>query len=117
MIFLCVYQASMGSYFFPYVAQIAVDTANSVASMVLWTGILVMAAFSNTFFDKLGNAGTFYMFFGINIVGTIYVALLMKETKGKTREEQIGLYRYKGNSRRSTASINEMKPLVDESTD
>lgn len=109
-----VYQASMGSYFFPYVAQIAVDTANSVASMVLWSGILVMAAFSNTFFDKLGNAGTFFMFFGINVVGTLYVALFMKETKGKTREEQIRLYHYKGDSRRSTASIqNEMKPLVD----
>ena len=86
MVFLTVYQASQGSYFFPYVAQIAVDTANSVASMVLWSGILVMAAFSNTFFTKLGNAGTFYMFFGFNLVGAIYVFICMKETKGKTRE-------------------------------
>ena len=54
--------------------------------MVLWSGILVMAAFSNTFFTKLGNAGTFYMFFGFNLVGAIYVFICMKETKGKTRE-------------------------------
>ena len=46
MTFLTTYQASQGSYFFPYAAQVAVDTANSIASMVLWTGVLAMALFS-----------------------------------------------------------------------
>ena len=87
LVFLTVYQASQGSYFFPYVAQIAVDTANSVASMVLWSGILVMAAFSNTFFDVLGYPGTFYMFFAINLLGMFYALFCMKETKGLTREQ------------------------------
>jgi len=55
--------------------------------MVLWSGVLVMALFSNAFFDDLTIVGTFYMFFAINLVGGIFVTICMKETTGLTREK------------------------------
>ena len=73
-------------------ATVAVDTANSVASMVLWGGVLTMALLSQTFFDDLTIPGTFYMFFALNLIGGIFVLFLMKETKGLTREQQAALY-------------------------
>ena len=87
LLFLTTYQASQGSYFWSYVAQVAVDTANSIASMVLWSGVLTMALFSQYLFDELTILGTFYMFFGINSIGGIFVLLFMKETRGLSREQ------------------------------
>ena len=54
-----------------------------------------MALLSQTFFDKLTIPGTFYFFFGINLLGGIFVTIFMKETKGLTKEQQISLYSYK----------------------
>ena len=92
MVFLTSYQATQGSYFWSYIAQVSVDTANSLASMVLWLCVLIMALFSQTFFTDLTIPGTFYMFFGINLAGGIFLTFCMKETKGLTREKQITLY-------------------------
>lgn len=80
MTFLTTYQASQGSYFFPYIAQISSETANSIASAVLWSGVLAMALLSQLFFEKLTVAGTFYMFFAINLAAGIFIVLCMKET-------------------------------------
>ena len=55
--------------------------------MVLWSGVLAMALFSQAFFDGLTIVGTFYMFFTFNLVGTILVIFCMKETTGLTREQ------------------------------
>ena len=92
MVFLTSYQATQGSYFWSYIAQVSVDTANSLASMVLWLCVLIMALFSQTFFTDLTIPGTFYMFFGINLAGGIFLTFCMKETKGLSREKQITLY-------------------------
>ena len=110
MVFLTVYQASQGSYFWPYIAQVSSDTSNSVASMVLWSGVLVMAIFSQTFFDDLTIVGTFYMFFAFNLVGGIFVTICMKETTGLTREQKMALYsRDDDNPNPRYSSVNRQK--------
>lgn len=44
--FLTCYQATQGSFFWFYAAAVATDTANSVASIVLWACVLLMSTSS-----------------------------------------------------------------------
>ena len=86
------YQATQGSYFWFYVAAVACETANSIASMVLWGVVLMFAITSQSIIDGLGSEITFYIFSGTCIVGSLAFCVVMKEIKGMTKEQQQTIY-------------------------
>lgn len=86
------YQATQGSYFWFYVAAVCVETANSIATMVLWGIVLMFATCSTLFLDGLGNEGTFYLFAGLCFLGSLTFCIVMQEIKGMTKEQQQTLY-------------------------
>lgn len=86
--FLTCYQATQGSFFWFYAAVVATDTANSVASIVLWTCVLIMSTCSNLFLEGLGQQATFYIFSGFCFAGGMLFLFVMKEITGLTKEEQ-----------------------------
>ena len=71
----------------------ATDTANSVASIVLWACVLIMSTCSNLFLNGLGQEATFYIFSGFCFAGGFLFIFYMKEVKGLSKEEQQNLYR------------------------
>lgn len=54
LLFLFAYQATQGSFFWFYVAAVATDTGNSIASIVLWAIVLLMSTCSRLVLDGLG---------------------------------------------------------------
>ena len=57
----------------------ATDTANSVASIVLWACVLIMSTCSNLFLNGLGQEATFYIFSGFCFAGGFLFIFYMKE--------------------------------------
>ena len=86
--FLTCYQATQGSFFWFYAAAVATDTANSVASIVLWACVLLMSTSSQSVLDGLGKEATFFLFAGFCGVGGILFLFVMKEINGLSKEQQ-----------------------------
>lgn len=81
MIFMIItYQITLGSYFFVYVSQIAIETQNSVATFVLWTCVLILSLTTGAIISGLGIAGTFASFGIITLLGGIYFVYGLKST-------------------------------------
>lgn len=73
----------MGELFLPDFKGIA--TAISV--MTNWVVAFVITKTFGSMIAMLGMDGTFWVFTGCMVLGTIYVAVLLVETKGKTTAE------------------------------
>ena len=65
----------------------ATDTANSIASIVLWGVVLFFSVGASLFIDGLGNEATFYIFATICFIGAFTFCFAMKEIKGMTKEQ------------------------------
>ena len=87
LLFSATYQATQGSFFWFYAAAVGSDTANSIASIVLWGVVLLMSTCTNAFFSALTIQGTFYMFGGFCSLGALIFLFCMKEIKGLSKEE------------------------------
>lgn len=85
LLFLVIYQATQGSYFWSYAASVSCDTSNSLASIVLWTSVLIMATCAHLFFGGLGNAGTFFLFSFFCCMGGMIFMCTLKEIVGLSR--------------------------------
>ena len=92
MIHLTIYQLSMGTYMFVYVAQVAEERAQTLGIGVTWFFVTVLTLLTNTLFDTLGNAGTFWLFGGLTLIGAIVLQFVIRETKGLTQDEIKRLY-------------------------
>ena len=86
ILFLILYQASQGSYFWSYAATVSTDTSNSLASIVLWASVLIMATCTHLFLEVLGTEGTFALFSVFCLMGALIFYCTLKETVGLTRE-------------------------------
>ena len=84
----------------------ATDTANSVASIVLWACVLIMSTCSNLFLNGLGQEATFYIFSGFCFAGGFLFIFYMKEVTGLSKEEQQSLYRREGATQEKRALLN-----------
>ena len=92
MIHLAIYQLSMGTYMFVYVVQVAEERAQTLGIGVTWFFVTILTLTTNTLFDTLGNAGTFWMFAGLTLAGAVVIQLVVRETKGLTEEQIKQLY-------------------------
>ena len=92
MVHLTIYQLSMGTFLFVYVAQVAEERAQTLGIGVTWFFVTILTLITNTLFDKLGNAGTFWLFAGLTLVGAVVIQLVIRETKGLKEDEIKMLY-------------------------
>ncbi|XP_063240203.1 facilitated trehalose transporter Tret1-like isoform X2 [Bacillus rossius redtenbacheri] len=63
------------------------EAIGSVAITFSWTLAFVVSKFFGSMFELIGSLLTYALFSGMCLLGTIFVAFFVPETKGKTREE------------------------------
>lgn len=61
--------------------------ATSIAVFAMWIANFVLAQTFPSLSSALGQAGTFWIYSGICLVGTLFIILYVPETKGKTLEQ------------------------------
>ena len=82
MVYLAVYQWTLGTYTWVYLGAVACDEGLSLATFFTWAPF-----FPAGMFDSLGTAGTFYFFAGGTLVMYVFFHFFLKETKGITRDQ------------------------------
>ena len=88
LLFLMSFQASQGSFFFTYVAEIGVDATVAWANFVMFCFVLVFALITQDLFDSLGSGYTFMLFAICNFIATITMSLMLKEIDSLSKSEK-----------------------------
>ena len=86
MVFLACYQWTLGTYSWVYLPQVACDEGLSIGTCLLWMTVFIISLITNSMFDGLGSAGTFFFFAAGCFVSTLFFFVFLKETKGLTRD-------------------------------
>lgn len=88
--YIASFAISLGPIFWLIIAEIYPlkirGRAMSLATVANWGFNMIVAATFLTLIDKLGKAGTFWLFAAVSAVGIIYCYLFVPETKGCTLE-------------------------------
>jgi SP family galactose:H+ symporter-like MFS transporter len=63
------------------------EVGMTITTMVNWTFVGLVTAFSLSFMNKFGNASIFYVYAGFAVLSIFYVAKFLPETRGITLEE------------------------------
>ncbi|GLT90378.1 hypothetical protein SLE2022_083130 [Rubroshorea leprosula] len=90
LVFLGSFELAMGGI--PWVIMSEIFSINikvsagSLATLVSWFGSWIIA-YTFTFLFEWSSAGTFFIFAGICAAGTLFIAKLVPETKGRALEE------------------------------
>ena len=87
MVDLAVFQLTLGALTWVYIGQVAEEKAASLAVFGIWFWTFVLALTTDSLFDSLGNAGTFWLFSGMTLMGAILFIITIRETKGLTDED------------------------------
>ncbi|GLT90369.1 hypothetical protein SLE2022_083060 [Rubroshorea leprosula] len=90
LVFLGSFELAMGGIPFVIMSEIfSINikvSAGSLVTLVSWFGSWV-TAYTFTFLFEWSSAGTFFIFAGICAAGTLFIAKLVPETKGRALEE------------------------------
>merc|ERR1712060_104277 len=92
MLFLFTYQITLGTYAWVYLGQVSCDESLSIGVGALWFAVFIFSVVTNSMFDKMGSPGTFGFFAAGSFASAVFFYFFLKETKGKSREEQKNLY-------------------------
>ena len=92
MIFLSVYQWTLGTYSWVYLPQVACDEGLSLGTATLWGTVFIISLTTNAMFDGLGSDGTFFFFAGGSLASAVFFYMFLKETKGLERDKCQKLY-------------------------
>jgi hypothetical protein len=97
LFYIASFAISLGPIFWLLISEIyplkVRARAMSLATVANWGFNMLVAATFLTMTDKLGKAGTFWMFALISIAGIVYCYFFVPETKGYTLEEIEGRLR------------------------
>ena len=92
MIFLFVFQITLGTYSWSYIGAVACDAGLSIGTFILWFWVLILSIFTGEMFDKMQSWGTF-LFFGILCAfSTVFFCIQLREIKGLTRDQAQVVY-------------------------
>jgi len=89
-----------------YVAEVAVDQAFGLITAAIFAIILLFSFTTPYLISGLGAPGTFFLFGFFAFCGLVFVAVFLKETKGKTDREKKALF----SPVNTTAHISEVTP-------
>jgi len=91
LVYIASFAISLGPIFWLIIAEIYPlkirGRAMSLATVANWGFNMIVAATFLTLIEKLGKAGTFWLFALISVAGVIYCYLFVPETKGCTLEQ------------------------------
>ena len=112
LLFLVIFQAGMGSFFFAYVGEVCHGSAVSLSQFALFVNVLVLSLITQPILDTLGTTWSFFLFCVFNLVGGFYILIFVKEIDGLTKNEINNLYgpEYSRVSTRMSTSGVESKP-------
>jgi SP family galactose:H+ symporter-like MFS transporter len=82
MLFVCAFEFGPGPIVWLYMGEIMNDKGLSIGAAANWTLVLIISLFTPTLMNNLGSWGTFLMFGCTNVLGTIFIVLFMRETRG-----------------------------------
>lgn len=92
MVFLAVYQWTLGTYSWVYLPAVACDEGLSLGTGTLWLTVFIISLVTNSMFTGMGNAGTFFFFAAGSLASAVFFFIFLKEIKGLTREQSQKLY-------------------------
>ena len=75
---LFVYQISLGTYTWTYIAEVGNEKNQALGSVFLWG--VVQSLVVNYMFDYMGDAGTFWLYGLFSVVTGILLLIFMRET-------------------------------------
>lgn len=84
------YQFGIGPLLWTYLPECLPPRAVSLGASINWLGFIVVSLITKPLTKTLlGISGTFMIFAGCCLLISIYCAMFLKETKGKTRTEVV----------------------------
>lgn len=92
MLFLSGFQATLGTYIWVYLGQVACDEGLSIATFAIWSIVLVCAVWTSSIFQALTSTGTFALFAVCCFLSSFGYSIYLRETKGLTREQAQMVY-------------------------
>lgn len=87
LIFIVIFELGPGPITWLYMAEIMQDKGSSIATVMNWGINLLISYFVPVIIQSIGpdNVGYIFYFMGAaSVLGTLFVAVFMKETKGKS---------------------------------
>lgn len=93
-VFITSFQFSQGPIAWMYAAEVAVDTALGLCILALFLSLLEKAITMEFMVHApaIGPQGMFFILGGITLLGAVFVAVYIKETKGLSDREKKQLY-------------------------
>jgi len=92
MLFLFIYQISLGTYFFTYVAVVGNPSINTIGSATTWFLVLIVSTITPFIISGFGVTITFLIYAATGLCGTTYLFFFMKNIDGLSKEELTLLY-------------------------
>ena len=87
LIFIIIFELGPGPITWLYMAEIMQDKGSSIATVMNWGINLLISYFVPILIKKIGDDNVGYIFYfmgGASVIGTLFIACFMKETKGKS---------------------------------
>jgi len=92
MLFMFVYQSTLGTYFLVYAAIVGNESITTIAVFMTWFFILIISLITPPLIINLGVIATFGFFAVCALIGAGYFSFFMKRTEGLSKEECKVLY-------------------------
>ena len=84
---------SIGTVIFIYVAEVTVDAAIGFVSTGQYIAMLLLScSVEFMIVSPVGTQGTFWFYAGLNLLGCIFIAIFVKETRGLPDRQKKRLY-------------------------
>ena len=87
LVFIAFFEFGPGPITWLYMAEIMQDKGSSIATVMNWGINLLISFFVPIIIKKIGDENVGYIFYfmaAATVLGTIFIGIFMKETKGKT---------------------------------
>lgn len=92
VVFLFIFNISIGTVLAPYNAEILPDKGLSIAQFFNWALVIAISLVTEQGFELLKAHGMYGIFCVSNAIGIIFGYFIVRETKGKSKEELAFLY-------------------------
>ncbi|CAI2367578.1 unnamed protein product [Moneuplotes crassus] len=91
-LFVFLFNGSIGPCLWAYCAEILTANGMSLVALVNMVWTTLVGAFINLLVQALTNSGLFFLCAGFLLICTLFILFIVKETKGKSRDELKALY-------------------------
>ncbi len=92
MLFLGIFQFTLGTYSWVYVGQVTCQEGLSLATSLLWASVFILSLVTGPMFENLQTTGTFAFFGTVCILCSIFFFFFLRETRGLSPEQAASVY-------------------------